>query len=659
VQAPPSLTAVEPDTQCFALDRAGPRSPDQTSSTAAGIFQPRVTVFVGPFDGFMFSVSHGYGSRSLDPQYISQNFDTPFARVRATEGGVVYTRSTGRLDLSARSVFFQTSVDRDLFFNQTEGRNTLANGTTRTGWAGNARATGSFFDLAANLTLVRATFDDTKLLIPYAPDLVARVDAVVFSDLPWALGGARPRGSAALGASYVGRRPLPFDERSQVFAVVDGSLNASWKLLQVGLICTNLLDRRYRLAEYNYTSDFRSQPFPTLTPSRHFNAGEPRAFYGTLTINIDPSPGSLPRPPLLLSALPPARCPLASMPPRPASGSRHAFLAPLPALGGRRPPTATPHGAGSHLASRVPSWAAGGQSALRVAPSATSNRRAFLAALAAGSAALPFASCDGSTGGSRFDFYARAGGIERDASAPFRFENELGWQIELAQADLTVGPVYLNTVAPLRSARHWGVPFVRSAYADDSHLGEGTVVGEVLAQVTANLLSPELVTFPAWGTTTSDRVRSLEICYYPNPGEPPDTPGAGVAALRVAGRAIRGGQDVTFRGDLAIDATWQPSGQPGSNNYEPLRSLREVRGVPASFTPGEGGWLELRVDAARFFRGANFDALAQNPVDTDGVTRLLVQAKGATLSTDSVMRALFNNVRASAAGTYAARWRDA
>jgi iron complex outermembrane recepter protein len=289
VQEQPSLTSVDPDTECYAVDRNGYRSPDQTASTSAGIFQPRATLLVGPFEGFEFSLSHGYGSRSLDPQYVGQNYDTPFARVRATEGGVLYVRTIGSVDLNARSVFFQTHVDRDLFFNQTEGRNTLANGTTRTGWAGNARATGAFFDVAANLTLVRATFDDSKLLIPYAPDLVARVDAALFKDLPWSVGGEAPRASAGLGFSYVGRRPLPYDERSQVFAVVDGSVNASWKLLQLGLICTNLLDRRYRVAEYNYASDFRSQAFPTLAPARHFNAGEPRAFYGTLTIHLDPA----------------------------------------------------------------------------------------------------------------------------------------------------------------------------------------------------------------------------------------------------------------------------------------------------------------------------------------------------------------------------------
>ena len=32
------------------------------------------------------------------------------------------------------------------------------------------------------------------------------------------------------------------------------------------------LDTQYRLGEYNYASDFGSQPFPTLVPMRHFSA---------------------------------------------------------------------------------------------------------------------------------------------------------------------------------------------------------------------------------------------------------------------------------------------------------------------------------------------------------------------------------------------------
>ena len=274
------------DTECFASDRQGYRSPDQTAATSASILQPRATLLVGSFQGFTLSASYGRGSRSLDPQYINQDLKTPFAEVDAKELGVSYVRSVGSVDLNARSVFFETNVDKDLFFNQTEGRNTLSDGTTRTGWAGNARATGSFFDIAANLTLVRSTFDDTHLLIPYSPSVVARADGVLFGKLPIAIQGRKLEGSLGTGVSFVGARPLPFNEESQTTFLVDAGASVKWRAFSLGIITTNLLDRQYRLGEYNYASDFRSQPYPTLVAARHFSAGEPRAIYGTLTVTI-------------------------------------------------------------------------------------------------------------------------------------------------------------------------------------------------------------------------------------------------------------------------------------------------------------------------------------------------------------------------------------
>jgi TonB family protein len=270
------------DTECFSSDRIGYRSPEQTASTSASIFQPRIAVLLGTFGGFTFTASYGRGSRSLDPQYINQGLKTPFARVAAGEFGVSFQRTIGSVELSARSVFFQTHVDRDLFFNETEGRNTLANGTTRTGWAGNARATGTFFDLAGNLTLVKATFDDTHLAIPYAPGAVARLDGVIFGRLPLGLSG-----SLGTGVSYVGRRPLPYEELSQYTFLVDLGASIRYRSVALGLISTNLFDRQYRLGEYNYASDFRSQDYPTLVAARHFSAGEPRAVLGTLTLFLE------------------------------------------------------------------------------------------------------------------------------------------------------------------------------------------------------------------------------------------------------------------------------------------------------------------------------------------------------------------------------------
>jgi len=248
------------------------------------LLQPRGTLLLGPFDGFTFSVSAGRGARSLDPQYVGQNYDTPFARVTSMEGGVSYTKDVNDVELTARSTFFRTTVDRDLFFSETEGRNTLAGGTSRVGWAGLARATGSWFDVSANGSLVRATFDDTHLLIPYVPDVVLRGDTALFHELPWKPWDHSLRVSAGMGGSFVGRRALPYGERSDAIAVLDASARVATRSVELALTSTNLANAQYRQAEYNFTSDFRSAGYPTLVASRHFAAGEPRAVYATLTL---------------------------------------------------------------------------------------------------------------------------------------------------------------------------------------------------------------------------------------------------------------------------------------------------------------------------------------------------------------------------------------
>jgi iron complex outermembrane receptor protein len=275
------------DTECFSSDRVGYRSPDQTASTSASLLEPRATVIIGPFHGFELTASYGRGSRSLDPQYINQDLATPFATVDAYEVGAAYSLTLEVADLTLHSVLFQTHVDKDLFFNETEGRNTLANGTTRTGWAVSGRATGAFWDVAANLTLVESSFDDTGLAVPYAPTTIARGDGVVFGDLPIGIAGSALTGSVGAGASFIGPRPLPFNEESVASFLVDMGASIRWRALSLGLILTNLLDRRYPLGEYNYASDFRSRAYPTLVAARHFSAAEPRAGYVTLTVTLE------------------------------------------------------------------------------------------------------------------------------------------------------------------------------------------------------------------------------------------------------------------------------------------------------------------------------------------------------------------------------------
>jgi hypothetical protein len=243
-------------------------------------------LLLGPFEGFTLTGSYGQGIRSIDPSYITQDVQTPFAHIAAYEGGIAYAGALRDASIVARSVFFETLVDKDLIFDENAGRNVLGVGTHRTGWIGAVRATAGWFDESANLTLVRATYDDTHLLVAYIPGVVLRSDSSLVHELPLHVLGKPVTGTAGVGVTYVGPRPLPYGQRSDDIFTIDASLTFAWSHYQLGIICTNLLDAQYRLGEYNYASDFHSQPQPTLVPERMFAAGAPRGVFGTFAVNF-------------------------------------------------------------------------------------------------------------------------------------------------------------------------------------------------------------------------------------------------------------------------------------------------------------------------------------------------------------------------------------
>lgn len=267
------------------------REPSERNATSGGAFMPRATLLLGPFAGVTLSGAVGTGVRSIDPQFITENLKTPFASIFAWEGGAAWQRSFEKVEASARAVVFGTRVDKDLVFNEQEGRGTIGGATSRIGALATARARGSFFDVAGHVTWVQSKFDDTGLLVPYVPDFVARLDAAAFHALPWKLLGSDVRLRGGVGVTYVGRRALPFGQRSDVIFVVDASAEVGWRQFSLGLSATNLLDTRYRQVELNYASDFRtSGSLPTLVPARHFAAGAPRAVMLTLGVHFGGEP---------------------------------------------------------------------------------------------------------------------------------------------------------------------------------------------------------------------------------------------------------------------------------------------------------------------------------------------------------------------------------
>ncbi len=285
--AHPSTTNPPIDQSCLTQQDMGrPREPNQQTSTSSIAVLPRASLMVGPFAHFLFSANYGQGIRSIDPSYITQDVQTPFAHIVAYDGGISYAREVADVSLVARSIFFETLVDKDLIFDQNVGRNVLGVGTHRVGWVGALRLTGSFFDESANTTFVRATYDDDHLLVAYIPGVVFRSDTALFKDLPFRIAGSAMKGALSCGITYVGPRPLPYGQASQDIFTIDASTKLAWAHYEVGVTTTNLLDAKYRLGEYNYASDFHSQPQPTLVPARMFSAGAPRGIFGTFAINF-------------------------------------------------------------------------------------------------------------------------------------------------------------------------------------------------------------------------------------------------------------------------------------------------------------------------------------------------------------------------------------
>ena len=274
------------DTECPAADRSGYRTPE-TRRTASGLIaQPRVTVVFGPFAGASIALSYGTGARSADATYLGDGEKAPFVPIQAGEAGVMFARERGGWSLSARALGFLTHVQRDLIFDEAQGRNSIANGTTRYGALAAMRATNAWLDVAMHVTYANATFDDTGLLVPYVPPLVARLDASVQIPLPIKIRERHVSLSAGTGWSLVAQRPLPLSEKAEPILTADAQLSARWQHVELGFFVTNLFDARYSWAQYNYVSDFRSQEFPTRIATRHFTAAPPRNLGLMLTVHL-------------------------------------------------------------------------------------------------------------------------------------------------------------------------------------------------------------------------------------------------------------------------------------------------------------------------------------------------------------------------------------
>jgi iron complex outermembrane recepter protein len=259
----------------------------ERKTAGAGLFEPRVTALVQVTPTVTLSASYGVGATSLDAQYVGQPGVAPFSEQQAVEGGVLYHRHFSTVDVTARAVGFYSILSTDLVFDPDVGHAVPSPGTTRIGFVGSSRATGTWFDVLGTLTYADAILTDSGQQVPLVPAWVARLDAAVFGPLPGvSLFGSPVVGKLAGKGSFLGSRPIVSGVRSPSTFTLDAAATLRWRVLEIGVRAENLTNLAYALTPFFGPANFPigNVPATRTAPTYTFTAAPPRAFYATLAV---------------------------------------------------------------------------------------------------------------------------------------------------------------------------------------------------------------------------------------------------------------------------------------------------------------------------------------------------------------------------------------
>jgi hypothetical protein len=280
-----------------ASDRQGERIPEESIEAYGFFASPRATAEVRLTPRLTWLTSAGLGARSSDAAALSDGELAPYARVTSAETGLGWRAGAAEdWALEARGALFATRVSRDLVFDETAGRNQPVGPSQRLGAFATARLTwAERVDVQASAAWARATLPEpgaspweiwSGTVMPYIPHLLGRLDGSVRGTATVA---GEPVGwNLALGHSAIGPKPLPLNRSSEPIFLFDVAARGQWRWVELGLSVENLLDARWREAEFNYVSNFRGPDAPaSLLATRHFSAGAPRTLRATLTLHFD------------------------------------------------------------------------------------------------------------------------------------------------------------------------------------------------------------------------------------------------------------------------------------------------------------------------------------------------------------------------------------
>lgn len=241
--------------------------------------------------------AYGEGYRSPQARTLADGQRAPFTKVRSADVGA-RARPVDGLDLTASG--FWTNVGDDAAFDAREGRLEPIGPTTRLGLTAAALARlDDWFVASASVTAVRATLDaparatasdpfpayERGALLPFVAPITARLDLGLRPQLTeWS--GSPVQGRAGAGLSYLSPRPLPFGQQARAVSLVDASLGARWRELELIFEVQNLFDSQFAATELHLSSHWDPDSVPSRVPARHIAAGAPRTFLATLGLHL-------------------------------------------------------------------------------------------------------------------------------------------------------------------------------------------------------------------------------------------------------------------------------------------------------------------------------------------------------------------------------------
>lgn len=206
------------------------------------------------------------------------------------------------------------------------------------------------------------------------------------------------------------------------------------------------------------------------------------------------------------------------------------------------------------------------------------------------------AGCVGNTGGAALDFpVAAAGPVTAPAERALTCAGNPAWTVDLTEASLHVGAVYLDQSQQVSGAQATGCVLT------------GTYVAEELSGLDVDLLSSAPQPFPARAhgiTTPPALIGEVWLARGPIDAVPSSSPALPI--LTVVGTATQTatGATFSFTGTVTLEGNYQSSG-----GGDPICKKRIVSPIPAAVEIAATGGLLLRIDPCRFFTGTDFSAL--------------------------------------------------